>query len=165
MKMTKMDLQKIQEELDYRKGAFGQELRHTLKVAREQGDLSENADYTAAKRANNQNNSRIAYLENIVRHAVIIEDTSEEGTVGLNKAVTVWIPEDEEEETYKIVTSIRGNSVDGRISTDSPMGKALMGHRVGDTVTVQVNPQYRYEVEIRKIEYIEDDGTDGIRQY
>ena len=118
-----------------------------------------------AKRINNQNNSRVRYLENIVRTATIIEDDTPEDEVGLNKAVTVYIEEDDEEETYKLVTSIRGDSLSNRISTDSPLGKALLRHRVGDRVTVTVNPDYSYAVVIRKIETVEDDLTDGIRQY
>jgi len=165
MKLTKADIAKIQEEIDYRKTSLREELLTNLKTARAQGDLSENFEYTMAKRANNQNNSRVHYLENMIKTATVIEDTSGEDEVGLNKSVTVYIPEDDEEETYKIVTSIRGDSTQGRISTDSPMGKALLHHRVGDTVTIKVNDTYSYEVEIRKIEAVADDNSDGIRQY
>ena len=165
MKMTKADIQKIEEEISYRTGALRQELLENLKTARAQGDLSENFEYTMAKRANNQNNSRVRYLENMIRHAEIIEDTSKEDEVGLNKAVTVYIPEDDEEEVYKIVTSIRGDSTKGRISNDSPMGRALMGHKVGDHVMVKVNDSYSYEVIIRKIEEVDNNNEDAIRQY
>ena len=165
MKMTKEDIQKIEEEISYRTGALRQELLENLKTARAQGDLSENFEYTMAKRANNQNNSRVRYLENMIRHAEIIEDTSKEDEVGLNKAVTVYIPEDDEEEVYKIVTSIRGDSTKGRISNDSPMGRALMGHKVGDHVMVKVNDSYSYEVIIRKIEEADNNNEDAIRQY
>ena len=165
MKMTKADIQKIEEEISYRTGALRQELLENLKTARAQGDLSENFEYTMAKRANNQNNSRVRYLENMIRHAEIIEDTSKEDEVGLNKAVTVYIPEDDEEEVYKIVTSIRGDSTKGRISNDSPMGRALMGHKVGDHVMVKVNDSYSYEVIIRKIEDADNNNEDAIRQY
>jgi len=164
-KLTKADIEKIQEEINYRKGSLREELLTNLKTARAQGDLSENFEYTMAKRANNQNNSRVWYLENMIKTATIIEDTSRVDEVGLNKAVTIYIPEDDEEETYKIVTSIRGDSTQGRISTESPMGKALLHHRVGDRITIKVNETYSYEVEIRKIEVVEDDNSDGIRQY
>ena len=165
MKLTKEDIKKIEEEIEYRKITLRPELLANLKTARAQGDLSENFEYTMAKRINNQNNSRIRYLESIVRNATIIEDTTPADEVGLNKAVTVYIPEDKVEETYKIVTSIRGDSLSGRISTDSPLGKALLHKKVGDQVTVKVNDTYSYEVVIRKIEPIADDGSDGIRQY
>ncbi|MBO4410721.1 MAG: transcription elongation factor GreA [Lachnospiraceae bacterium] len=165
MKLTKADIRKIEEEIEYRKVTLRPELLQNLKTARAQGDLSENFEYTMAKRINNQNNSRVRYLESIVRTATIVEDDTPEDEVGLNKAVTVYIEEDDEEETYKLVTSIRGDSLSNRISTDSPLGKALLHHRVGDRVKVVVNPTYSYDVVIRKIEAVEDDLTDGIRQY
>ena len=165
MKMTKADIEKIREEIAYRTGAFREELLTNLKTARAQGDLSENFEYTMAKRANNQNNSRVQYLENLILQAEIIEDTSKEDEVGINKTVTLYIPEDDEEETYKVVTSIRGDSTQGRISIDSPIGKALMYHKVGDTVMIQVNDIYSYEAVIRKIEFIDNHNEDPIRQY
>ena len=165
MKLTKEDIAKIQEEIDFRKGAHRTELLENLKTARAQGDLSENFEYTMAKRANNQNNSRVAYLERMIRNAEIIEDKAADDVVGLNKEVTIYIPEDDETEVYKIVSSIRGDSTKGRISTDSPLGKALAGHKAGDTVTVRVNDVYSYEAEIKKVVPVVDDGSDEIRQY
>ncbi|MBQ9910286.1 MAG: GreA/GreB family elongation factor [Lachnospiraceae bacterium] len=165
MKLTREDIRKIQEEIDFRKGAHRTELLENLKTARAQGDLSENFEYTMAKRANNQNNSRVAYLERMIRTAEIVEDRMPEDVVGLNKEVTVYIPEDDETAVYKIVSSIRGDSTKGRISTDSPLGKALSGHRAGETVTVRVNDVYSYECEIRKVVAVQDDGSDEIRQY
>ncbi|MBQ6036742.1 MAG: GreA/GreB family elongation factor [Lachnospiraceae bacterium] len=165
MKLTKADIAKIQEEIDFRKGAHRTELLENLKTARAQGDLSENFEYTMAKRANNQNNSRVAYLERMIRNAEIIEDTAADDVVGLNKEVTIYIPEDDETEVYKIVSSIRGDSTKGRISTDSPLGKALAGHKAGDVVTVRVNDAYAYEAEIKKVVPVVDDGSDEIRQY
>lgn len=165
MELTQKDIEKIQEEINYRTTELRPQLLARLKTARAQGDLSENFEYTMAKRENNQNNSRVRYLENMIRTATVIEDTAGDDEVGLNKAVTVYSPEDEETETYKIVSSIRGDSMKNRISNESPLGKALMGHKVGDTVTVTVNANYSYELEIQKIEAVEDDGSDGIRQY
>lgn len=165
MKMTKADVEKVREEINYRTLVLRKELLENLKAARAQGDLSENFEYTMAKRANNQNNSRVRYLENMIRFATIIEDESKDDEVGLNKAVTIYIPEDDEEETYKITTYIRGDSTQGRITMESPLGKALMGHHIGDKVTVQVNESFSYEVEIRKIESADNDNADEIRQY
>ena len=165
MKLTREDILKIQEEIDYRKGTLRQELLTHLREARAQGDLSENFEYTMAKRQNNQNNSRVRYLENMIRTAQVIEDRSAADEVGLGKSVTIYIPEDDEEETYKIVTSIRGDSMQGRISDQSPLGRALMGHHVGDTITVAVNDSCSYEAIIRRIEILSDDNSDGIRQY
>ncbi|MBR0087877.1 MAG: transcription elongation factor GreA [Lachnospiraceae bacterium] len=165
MKMTRDDIRKIQEEIDYRQTELRRELLENLKTARAQGDLSENFEYTMAKRANNQNNSRVRYLEKLIRTAEIIEDHSSADEVGLNKAVTVYFPEDDEEEVFKIVTSIRGDSTKGRISDESPLGKSLMGHKAGDTVIVKVNDEYSYPAVIRKIENADNDNADPIRQY
>ena len=100
----------------------------------------------------------------MLKNAEIIEDHAESDEVGLNKVVKIYIPEDEEEEEYKIVTSIRGSSINGYISIESPLGKALLGHKVGDTVYVQVNDNYGYEVEIREIREVSDQD-DKIRQF
>lgn len=165
MEMTQKDIEKVQEEINYRKTVLRPELLERLKSARSLGDLSENFEYTMAKRENNRNNSRVRYLENMIRFAKIIEDHTDDMTVGLGKLVTVYIPEDDATEQYKIVTSIRGDSTKGRISTDSPMGKALMKHKAGDEVTVQVNDAFSYAVRILKVETAVDDNSDAIRQY
>lgn len=165
MKMTEKDILKIREEISYRKGDLRTELLDHLKTARAQGDLSENFEYTMAKRANNQNNSRINYLEKLIRTAEIIKEDTEDDVAGLNRSVTIYIPEDDEEETYKLVTTIRGDSLKGRITTDSPLGRALMGHRAGETVTVRVSEDYSYEAVIRKVVPVEDDLSDGIRKF
>ena len=101
----------------------------------------------------------------MIKTAHIIEDESGEDEVGLFNTVTVYIPEDDEEEKYKIVTTVRGNSLEGLISIDSPVGKALLGRKVGDVVTVDVSDAYSYDMEIRGIEKTKDDGTDGIRSF
>ena len=163
--MTKKDIEKIQEEIRYRKTVLRPELLERLKAARSLGDLSENFEYSMAKRENNRNNSRVRYLENMIRFAKIIEEDSNPDEAGLGKLVTVYIPEDDAEERYKLVTSIRGDSVQGRISTDSPMGRALLGRHTGDEVTVKVNDAYSYVVKIVRIEDAPDDNSDAIRQF
>ena len=165
MKMTEKDILKIREEISYRKNELRTELLEHLKTARAQGDLSENFEYTMAKRANNQIKSRINYLEKLIRTAEIIKEDAETDVAGINRRVTIYIPEDDEEETYKIVTNIRGDSLEGRITEDSPLGKALKGHRAGEQVTVHVNDSYSYDVVIREVVAVEDDLTDGIRKY
>lgn len=164
-KLTKKDLEKIQEEIDYRRLVVRKEAIEAVKEARAQGDLSENFEYYAAKRDKNKNESRIRYLEKMVKTAQIIEDHSAQDEVGLSNTVTVYIEEDDEEETYKLVTTVRGNSLNGLISIDSPLGKALLGRRVGERVRVQVNEQYGYDVVIRRIEKTVDDGSDALRGY
>ena len=163
--MTKKDIEKIQEEIRYRKTVLRPELLERLKAARSLGDLSENFEYSMAKRENNRNNSRVRYLENMIRFAKIIEEDTNPDEAGLGKLVTVYIPEDDAEERYKLVTSIRGDSVQGRISTDSPMGRALAGRHTGDEVTVKVNDAYSYVVKIVRIEDAPDDNSDAIRQF
>ena len=163
--MTKEDIAKIEEEIEHRKLVVRKEAIQAVKTARAHGDLSENFEYHAAKQYKNQNESRIRYLEKMIKTAHVIEDRSAEDEVGLFNTVTVYIPEDDTEEQYKIVTGIRGNSLDGRISIESPVGKALLGHKTGDTVTVKVSDEYSYKMEIRRIEKTVDDGSDDIRSF
>ena len=157
-KLTQSDIRKMEEEIEYRKLVVRKEAIGAVKEAREQGDLSENFEYYAAKRDKNKNESRIRYLERMIKTAVVVSDDSKEDEVGINNTVTVYIPEDDMEETFKLVTTLRGNSLKGLISIESPMGKAVMGHKAGDRVTVQVNDAYSYEVEIRRIEKTGEDG-------
>lgn len=163
-KLTEADVKKIQDEIEHRKLVIRKEALESVKEARAHGDLSENFEYKAAKQYKNKNESRIRYLEKMLKNAEVIEDHSKSDEVGLDKIVTVYIPEDEEEEIYKIVTSIRGNSMNGYISIESPLGKALLRHKVGDTVNVKVNDSYSYEVEIREIRESTED-EDRIRQF
>lgn len=163
--MTKKDIEKIEQEIEHRKLVVRPEAIEAVKEARAQGDLSENFEYYAAKREKNQNESRIRYLERMLKTATLVEDHTRADQVGLNKTVTVYIPEDDETETYKIVTSIRGNSMKNRISLESPLGKALLRHRVGDTVTVPVSADYSYEVEIREISDTSDEENEEIRGF
>ncbi|MCD8083027.1 MAG: transcription elongation factor GreA [Clostridiales bacterium] len=163
-KLTKHDTQRIQEEIDHRKLVLRPELIGAVKEARAQGDLSENFEYYAAKREKNQNESRIRYLENMLKNAIIISDESSDDEVGLNNTVTLYMEDDDEEETYKLVTSIRGNSMNHMISTESPLGKAILHHKVGDRILVRANDTYHYYVTIRQIENTDDSG-DSIRKY
>lgn len=164
-KLTKNDIKKIQEEIDYRKLVVRKDAIEAVKEARAQGDLSENFEYYAAKKDKNKNESRIRYLERMIKNAQIVEDTTKEDEVGLYSIVEVYIEEDDETDTFKLVTSVRGDSLQGRISIESPLGKALLGHKVGDKVYVQVNEHYGYELEIRKITQTVDDGSDQLRSY
>ena len=164
-KLTKKDVERLQEEIDHRKLVVRKEAIEAVKEARAQGDLSENFEYYAAKRDKNKNESRIRYLERMIKNAEIITDNSREDEVGLNNTVQLYMEEDDETETYKLVTSIRGNSLSGRISTESPLGKAILVHKVGDRVAVKVSDSYTYYVVIRSIENTEDDGSDAIRGF
>lgn len=163
--LTQSDIDKMEKEIEYRTLVLRPKLIEDVKVARAQGDLSENFEYYAAKREKNMNESRIRYLDRMVRTANVIDDSSKDDEVGINNTVTVWIEEDEEVESYKIVTTIRSNSLKGLISIESPMGKALMGHKVGDRVTVHVDDKYSYDVIINDIDKSTDDEFDEISQY
>ena len=150
--LTKQDIQKMEEEIEYRKLVVRKEALEDVKTARAHGDLSENFEYYAAKRHKNQNESRIRYLENMLKTATIVSEDSKNDEVGMDDIVEVYFEEEDEVEKYKLVTSIRGNSMENRISIESPIGKALKGRKVGDRVEVKVNDNYSYFLVIRSID-------------
>ena len=163
--LTQKDVEKIEKEIEYRKLVVRREAIEAVKEARAQGDLSENFEYYAAKKDKNQNESRIRYLERMLKNARVISEDSREDEVGLNNTVQVYFEEDDITETYKVVTSIRGNSLKGLISIESPLGKALLGHKVNDRVRIKVDDDYSYDVIIKAIENTVDDGSDSIRKF
>ena len=163
--LTKIDLEKMQQELDYRRITLRPQLLEEVKVARGFGDLSENFEYKAAKREKNRNESRIRFLENMIKTAVVIEDKSDEHTIGLYDKITLWLPEDEEEEVWQIVTTVRQDPLRGLISKESPAGRALLGKREGDTVFIQVNKDFGYDVIVRAIEKGQDDGSAQLNEF
>lgn len=163
--LTESDVKKIQEEIEHRKLVVRKEAIEAVKEARAHGDLSENFEYHAAKKDKNKNESRIRYLERMLKTAEIVSDASKDDEVGINNTVTVYFEEDNEEQVFRLVTSIRGNSMKNLISTESPIGKAILGKKVGDRVEVTVNDNYSYYIVIRKIENTTDDSHDAIRGY
>lgn len=163
--LTKSDVEKIQAEIDHRKLVLRPQITKEIAEAAAQGDRSENFEYYAAKKANRENNGRINYLERVLRFARIIDDSSKDDEVGLNNTVTLYFEEDDEEETYRIVTSIRGNSIHGLISNESPIGHAIMGRKVGDRCTVRMENGISYDVIIRKIENTGESADDQIKAY
>ena len=163
--LTQKDVEKIEKEIEYRKLVVRKDAIEAVKEARAQGDLSENFEYYAAKKDKNQNESRIRYLERMLKNAKVISEDSKEDEVGLNNTVQVYFEEDDVTETYKVVTSIRGNSLKGLISIESPLGKALLGHKVNDRVRIKVDDDYSYDVIIKSIENTVDDGSDSIRKF
>jgi transcription elongation factor GreA len=164
-KITTTDIKRMEEEIEYRKLVVRKKALEDVQEARAHGDLSENFEYKAAKQYKNQNESRIRYLEKMIKTAVIISEDSNSDEVGVNTMVTIYLPEDGTEEAYKIVTTVRANSIKGLISIDSPLGKALLHHKVDDQVSVKISDTYSYDVIIRKIEKLQDDGTDQLRKY
>ena len=163
--LTAVDMQKMREELREREEVLMPKILEDVKVARSFGDLSENFEYHAAKKEKNKNESRIRYLERMLKTAVVISEESKEDEVGLNNTVTLYMEDDDEEETYRLVTSIRGNSLSGLISTESPIGKAILGHKVGDRVEIKVSDDFSYYVVIRKIDKTESEADDKIRSF
>lgn len=163
-KLTRSDVEKIKEEIEYRKLVVRKRELEAVKEARAQGDLSENFEYKAAKQDKNRNESRIRYLEKMLKYAQIVSDESEEDEVGINNTVDVYFEDDDEVETYRLVTSVRGNSLQGLISIESPLGKALKGHKVGERIFIKAGDGGYYVV-IRKIENTMDDSHDTLRKY
>ena len=163
--LTERDIQKMEAEIEHRKLVVRKEVLEDVKVARAQGDLSENFEYKAAKQFKNENERRIRYLEKMIRTAVIVSEDSAEDEVGMNNTVDVYFEEDDETETYKLVTTVRSNSLKNLISRESPLGAAIFGHKVGDRCEVKVNDDYSYFVQIKRIENTVDDGSDELRKF
>ena len=163
--LTESDVKKIEEEIQHRKHVIRKEAIEAVKEARAQGDLSENFEYHAAKKDKNKNESRIRYLERMIKTAQVIDDTSHDDEVGLNNTVLVYFEEDAELETDKIVTTVREDSLHGKISIESPLGKALVGHREGERVFVKINEKAGYYVQIRSITNTGEDENDRLRSF
>ena len=163
--LTEVDIQKMQEEIDHRVRVLRPQLIEEVQTARAFGDLSENYEYKCAKQAKNRNESRIRYLERMIRTAKVIQVDSKDGAVGLFDKVTIFNEMVKKEMTLQIVTTLRQDALKGLISKESPVGKALMGHRVGDRGQVEVSPELKYFVEIRAIEKGKDDDSLEISSY
>lgn len=163
--LTQKDVERIEAEIEHRKLVVRKEALEAVKEAKAHGDLSENFEYHAAKRDKNKNESRIRYLERMIRTADIVSEDSAADEVGLNNTVTLYFEEDDEEEEFRLVTSIRGNSLKNLISIESPLGKAIYGKKLGERVLVPVGNDGGYYVEIKAIENTGDDGSDTIRSY
>ncbi len=163
-KLTRSDIKKMEEEIEYRKLVVRPKAVEDVREAAAQGDRSENFEYYAAKKFNRQNNSRISYLERMIRTATIIDDESKEDEVGLNNTVTVEFLADGSTQQFKIVTTIRGDSLNGLITNESPLGKALLHRHVGDVCHIKVNDAVEYDVKIIALENTDDEG-DEIRSF
>lgn len=163
--LTEVDIKKMREELDYRTKELRPKILEDVKTARAFGDLSENFEYKAAKREKSRNESRIRYLERMIATAKIITVKTTGDTVGLFDKVELYFEDDNELQTIQLVTTLRQNALKGLISKESPVGKAILGHKVGDRVSVEVNPDYSYCVVIRNIEKGQDDESLDILGY
>ena len=164
--LTEIDIQKMREEIDHRVRVLRPKLIEDVQAARAFGDLSENYEYKVAKQEKNRNESRIRYLERMIRTAKVIAPQNRgEGVVGLFDQVTVYNEKLGWEMTFRIVTTLRQDTGKGLISKESPVGRALLGHQVGDRVQVEVSPELKYWVEIRAIEKGRDDESLEISSY
>jgi len=163
--LTRSDVEKIKVEIEHRKLVVRREAIEAVKEARSHGDLSENFEYYAAKKDKNQNESRIRYLERMLKTARIVSDQSKDDEIGINNTVTLYIEEENEEEVYRLVTSVRGNSMRGMVSIESPIGKAIIGCKLNDRVYIKVSDDYGYYVVVRDIDKSNNDKEDQIRRY
>jgi len=163
--LTEVDIRKMQEEIDYKMRVVRPKCIEDLQTARAFGDLSENFEYKAAKQELRRCDSRLRYLRKMIETAKVIKVESVADRVSLFDTVSVYFEEDDETETFRIMTTLREDALHGIISKESPMGRALMGHKVGDRVLVKVNDSVSYYVQIRALEKGHDDDTLSIRSY
>lgn len=157
--LTQVDIDKMKEELQHRIQVLRPQLIEEVKVARSFGDLSENFEYKAAKREKNRNDSRIRYLQNMIKTAVVIDGTSQGEGIALFDKVTFLVEDDGTQETIQLVTTLRQDALKGLISKESPVGRAVLGHRAGDRVQVQMENGSTYWLQIRGVEKGTDDGS------
>ena len=163
--LTQKDIDAMKAEIEHRKVVVRKELLEDVKEARAHGDLSENFEYHAEKKEKNRNESRIRYLERMIQTAEVISDESKDDEIGLNKIVELYFEDEDDVETYKIVTTVRGNSLQGLVSTESPIGKALLGHKVGDKVWIPINANAGYYVVVKSIKIADPDEEDKLRSF
>lgn len=163
--LTKKDIEDMMAEMEHRKCYVRKALLEDVKTARAHGDLSENFEYKAAKQAKNQNESRIRYLEKMIKTAIVVSDNTKDDEVGINKIVELYFEEDDEVEEFKIVTTVRGNSLKNLVSTESPIGKAVFGHKVGDRVWIAINQNSGYYVQIKSIRKAATEEEEELRKF
>ena len=163
--LTQVDIDKMQKELDHRILVLRPKILEEVKFTRSFGDLSENAEYHAAKFERSRNESRIRYLKNMIKTAIIIKPETKPDEICLFDTVTYTNLEDNEDETVRIVTTMRQNALDGIISNKSPLGVALLGHKTGDRVTIKIDDDYSYTVIIKQITKGTDDENLDIVKY
>ena len=163
--LTSVDIEKMRQELYERENVLMPKILEDVKVARGFGDLSENFEYKSAKQEQRKNMSRIRYLKQMLASAVVIDTASAEDVVGLFDKVKLFMEDDDEEMEVRFVTTLRQNPLENLISKESPLGKAVMGHRAGERLSVQVSDDYSYWVEIRSIEKGSDDESLEISAY
>lgn len=163
--LTEVDIRKMQEEIDYRMRVVRPKCVEDLVTARGFGDLSENYEYKAAKQELRRCDSRLRYLRRMISTAKVISAESPDDEVGLFDRVEIYYEDEDETEEIRLMTTLREDALNGIISKESPLGKALMGRRVGDRVLVKVNDEYSYYVQIRGIQKGADDESLPIHSF
>ncbi|MDD6158341.1 MAG: GreA/GreB family elongation factor [Oscillospiraceae bacterium] len=163
--LTAVDIRKMQEEIDYRENVLMPQIIREVQRARGFGDLSENYEYKAAKDEQRRNRSRIRYLKQMVASAVVIEDHSQSGEIGLFDRVKLHMEDEDEDMDIRLVTTLRQNPLKGLISKESPLGQALLGHRAGERVYVKISGEEGYWCSILSVEKGEDDENLEISRY
>ena len=157
--LTRSDLQKMQEEIDYRVQQLRPKLIEDVQTARAFGDLSENFEYKCAKQDKNRNDARIRYLQRMIKTARVIDDAAPSGGAGLYDRVEIFMENLNKSRTITLVTTLRQDALKGLISKESPVGRAVLGKRVGDRVYVDMGGGKGYYVQIKSIEKGQDDGS------
>ena len=157
--LTREDIQKMQEEIDYRVQVLRPKLIEDVQTARAFGDLSENFEYKVAKQDKNRNDARIRYLQRMIKTAKVIEDRSGADTAGLYDHVEILMENTGKKRTIQLVTTLRQDALQGLISKESPVGKAVMGHRAGERVEVHMENGRTFFVQILSLEKGKDDGS------
>ena len=163
--LTEVDIRKMQEEIDYRMRVVRPKCIEDLQTARGFGDLSENYEYKAAKQELRRCDSRLRYLKRMIATAKVIRADSREGVVGLFDRVEIYYEDDGETEEITLMTTLREDALNGIISKESPLGRALMGRRVGERVRVKVSDDVEYFVVIRGIRKGVDDDSLPISRF
>ncbi len=163
--LTKKDLELMTQELNHRRITLRPQLLEEVKVARAFGDLSENFEYKAAKQDKNKNERRIRYLERMIKTATVVEESRGDGTIGLYDRITVYLEEDDETEQWQVVTTVRQDVLNGRISKESPVGRRLLGKKKGDRILIRVNEDYSYYIVIRDVQPGVDDGSAALNSF
>ena len=163
--LTVVDIKRMEEEIRYRRVELAPKLMAEVSRTREFGDLSENAEYKEAKREKRRNESRIRYLEAMIRTANIVELSEEDGRIGLFDHILIYNEKMGKEREIQLVTTLRQDATAGYISKESPLGQALMGHKEGDRVLVEVSDRMSYYVKILRVTKGEDNEQLPISGY
>ena len=157
--LTEVDIRKMQEEIDYRMKVVRPKCIEDLKTARGFGDLSENYEYKAAKQELRRCDSRLRYLKRMIATAKVIEADAREGVAGLFDRVKIEYEDEGDTEVITLMTTLREDALKGIISKESPLGRAVMGRRVGDRALVKVNDEIQYTIRILSIAKGQDDDS------